>query len=354
MSDFRIFESSGSQYTVEQILVAAEFRGEMVDIRKEMQDSLSCREYAEEEGFVLDEETLQADSDAFRYQHRLITVEETDTWLSECNLTLDDLSDFLERDHWRKRFNSQLAWIRSEYPVHDSLASSQIWQQIILTGRFRHLAFALAKRVGLNSDSGHSPPAEMMEEERGIFLTRTHCGPDGLQAWLERNQCTREWFDQLLAMESRYRATCRSMLDPERCTRELHLHRVALTRVEGRTTAFSSAQIAEEAYLCLTNDKETLEEVAHRCRAEITFFSFFLRDLPEELKQRFFSASSGEVLGPLGNEGKFWIYQLIRKTEPSLGDPEIMRFLEERILSGFFNPLLEKYIRWVCSKSLLT
>ena len=57
---------------------------------------------ADESDIELDDAAVAAAAEAFRYEHNLITAEETERWLEERGLSLDDFTDYFVRHYWGK------------------------------------------------------------------------------------------------------------------------------------------------------------------------------------------------------------------------------------------------------------
>ena len=345
--DRTIFQAGKKQYTWYHVLSAAEFRGDAATVRDQIRDGLACQQYAEEEGFALDADALQAASDEFRYEHDLITAEEAERWLEERGLTQEDFNDYLARHLWRTRFASDLDRIRSEYHPSQEAVDSLIGSAALFGDLFQSLVWPLAWRVAAVMDAADAPDAETVAEELGRLYERAKITPADLEAWLERVQGTREWFDELVEMEAHYGQLCREALTPERYDRELHARRLPLTHVELEFGPFSSSDMAQEAYLCVTEDGEALKDVVERTGAELAQATWFLEDLPDDLRQLFLSASPGETLAPMEYDEGFWIYEVRRKIEPNLDDQEVKGRIEDRLLAAFSDALVEKHVRWI-------
>lgn len=88
-----VFQAGQKTITVDDVICAAHLRGEL-------EASWSrVLKYAQSEtsGLGPDQADLQARSEQFRISRDLISAEETERWLDERGLTLDDFSDFLVR-----------------------------------------------------------------------------------------------------------------------------------------------------------------------------------------------------------------------------------------------------------------
>lgn len=350
MLDQAIFKSRNKVYTFQHILNFFEFQNRIGVLLKGLRNKLACQEFAEEEGFQVDDEQLQAASDSFRYERNIITVAETEKWLKERYLTLEDFSDYLIRDYWYRRFSTGMDHLIHEYPLSKEVIEQSLWPETVLGGRFADLILPVTHRIAAMAENSNiSLPAETIDEEHKSFFRRMGLSSDGLEPWLDQMNWPRDWFEELIHMEAHYKYISNKTLIPERITRELNSQYLPLTRIEIDAACFPSANTAQEAFLCISKDGESLEVVSERAHGKRISSKFFLRDLPEGLQQYFFSASEREVLKPIEQDGKFWIFRVCRKTPPDLKDVEVRSFVEERVFASFLRTLMEKHIYWIVS-----
>src|SRR5437879_13545909 len=75
------------EYTAGDAIDAAIFRGELDKKWEKFLHVVAAENRADELELDLDESEISAAAEAFRYQHDLITAEETETWLANRGLT---------------------------------------------------------------------------------------------------------------------------------------------------------------------------------------------------------------------------------------------------------------------------
>lgn len=68
-------------YTVDDVLDAAEFRGELQNFWKEYLKAVAFEAAAESQGQEASSSEVQSRSEEFRYSHDLVTAQETENWL---------------------------------------------------------------------------------------------------------------------------------------------------------------------------------------------------------------------------------------------------------------------------------
>src|SRR5216684_1552194 len=95
-----VFVSGDDSFTVRDLIDSAAFRGELEPIWKELLRLVATEKKAAELDLEMDESSIDSAADAFRYEHNLITAEETEHWLEERGLTLNDFSDYFVRHSW--------------------------------------------------------------------------------------------------------------------------------------------------------------------------------------------------------------------------------------------------------------
>ena len=178
------------------------------------------------------------------------------------------------------------------------------------------------------------------------FFERAGCGPEGLAAWLARNRCDEAWFRELLGLEPPYLRACADALSPERCSAALESRRLDLMRIGFRTARFPTERQAREALLCITDDGESFTDTVHRAGAQAEEQSLLLEDAPETLRAHLLSTARGEVILAQGPENESLIVQVIDKTPPSTADPQVRARLEPVLVSQYFDPLVDTYVRW--------
>lgn len=92
--DLGVFHVGNKTITMDDVICAAHFRGDLEKSWKRVCDYVKSGASGRE----TDEADLQARSEEFRINRDLISAEETERWLDERGLSLDDFSDFLIRE----------------------------------------------------------------------------------------------------------------------------------------------------------------------------------------------------------------------------------------------------------------
>src|SRR5689334_1917302 len=88
------------EYTARDAIDAAMFRGELDAKWKKFLNRVAAESRADELGLDIDDTAISKAAEAFRYHYDLITAEETEAWLANRALTLDDFADYLTREYY--------------------------------------------------------------------------------------------------------------------------------------------------------------------------------------------------------------------------------------------------------------
>jgi hypothetical protein len=325
-----LFLNGGDSFTVRDAVDAAYFRGELQPVWENLLRTLAAERQAEEQERGIDDTAVNAAAERFRYEHDLITAEETEHWLQERGLTLTDFSNYFVRHYWA----NEAADLDHE-PIDYLSASDEFRElftiELILSGELDRMVKRLSWRVAANH--GNDSQVEVKE---GAPL-RDSLGQLGRDD---------HWLQQMLSMEAAFRRVCDGLLSRQARAREIAALRLPLTCLDVETIELDSLDAAREALLCARDDGMSLEEVAAEGRYPYRQTDVLLEDVPEELQPKFLSVSSGEMLEPIARGDGFHLCRVVSKREPDLDDPVVKERAEKRILERYFEDLTAKHIQW--------
>lgn len=339
----QLFTVGGTSYTVRDVMDAAHFRGEIEPIWAELQRLVACERFAGEQDREADEDALDAAAQAFRYEHDLITAEETERWLAERKLTLSDFSDYFARHCWGEAIGA----IETESHPYLSASPQQrelLLAELTLSGELDRMAARLSWRLAAAA-AGETPASvELIAAERQKFVERLDPAP--LSAWLPAMDRDESWVNQMSLLEANFRIQCERILTPQARKRELSSLRLQLTMVDLEVIEFDSHDAASEALLCVREDGMEMEEVARDGRYPFRREQTLLEDIAPEIQQQFLSVSAGEVLEPTEIEGVQQLYRVLGKNEPDPADPAVRQRVDQRMLDRHFADLESRHVRW--------
>ena len=335
--------------SVGDIIHAAAFRNALRPPWLDLLRKLHRERIAVESDLAADDEKLQAMADQFRYDHDLITAEETEAWFEERGLTMDDFDNYITRQFW----DEQQAAHEAPEPWDFAFASSEqrdlLRVEALISGLFERLAVALSWRMAASREPSDAlnglSDAEAVERNR--FIERAGIEPAAIEKWLEALGRDAAWFQEQLGMEATYRAHCERVLTSEKRARTLNSLRLPLTFLEVETVEFDCCAAVNEAYLCVHEDGLPMEELAKMGRFSYSRKDFLVEDIPEYWQRRFLGVPEGATLEPEADDGVFHLCRLLRKQEPSIDDPSVLSRIDQRILESHFTELSGQCVRWI-------
>ena len=341
-----------SQLTVEDVLAFSWFSGELRTAWQQSLDAMACRERAEELDLDPDEEALTSMSEEFRYERELLTVEEIEQWLAQRDLTEDDFNEYLLRRYWHKNASEPVKAEAVDYLEASPELQELFRVDLLLSGKFDRLANAASWRLAAwPAGSEADPNAESVNDERQRFFQRTGLDEGSLPHALKQLNRTAGWLEDCLQMEACYRHLCDALLTNEARARTLAAMRLPLTRITIQTLILRSKDAAQEAVLCLKENRLSPEELAKECGAAWEGQEWFLGDCDGDFQQILLSAAPGEVLAPLPYEERFVVSRIEAKRDPNIADAQVRALIDRRLLEAHFSELTSKHIRWVLGKS---
>jgi hypothetical protein len=303
------------EYTARDVFDAAIFRGEFEDKWQKFLRHVAAEERADELELELDESAISAAAEEFRYQHDLITAEETEAWLANRGLTLDDFSDYFARQYCASAVLEGLCPEEIGYNSADPELRELFVAGLILSGELEEMTSKLMWRLAARCAGAELTSDAVATEERSFF---------------KRNSITRAELEEWLVPHARQR--------------ELAALRMLLTRLETEVIEFESRDAAQEALFCVREDGMSMEEVAAEGRYPYRRVDFVLEDIATEARQRFLSVSAGDLLGPVARADGFELCRIISKIEPQADDPTVKSRIDQRLLDRHFSEVASRYV----------
>jgi hypothetical protein len=336
----------GKEYTARDVIDAALFRGELDSIWREFLCNIRAGKRANELELELDEDAIDEMAELFRYEHDLITAEETERWLEDRGLTLEEFSDYFTRRYWRANAEEKI----SPEDLDLVLASDELRQlfttELIFDGKLDELTRQLIWRlaaVAANGEAAIDPKEIAMERER--FADRMKIKPSELGNWLDSIGRDEQWLQDTSAMEALFRRTCETILIPDARKKQLAMLRMPLTRFQAEVIEVDSLDAAREALLCIREDGMSMEEVAGDARYPYRQITFRHEEVPPDWQQKFWSVGAGGLLEPLPRGESFELYRITSKNEPNLSETIVQERIDERLLERHFSALARDHVQ---------
>ncbi len=341
--DDLILCTCGTQtYTPRDAIDAALFRGELNVKWEEFLRCVEAQRRADDLDMEVDDLAIANAAETFRYEHELITAEETEAWLATRGLTLDDFTEYFTRGYCANALNENIVPQQIEYVSASSELRQLFLAELILCGELDRMTTALMFRLAARCAEKDSNSDAIAAEEQSFF-DRNKIKSAQLPGWLERLRRDSKWFDEMVAMEAAFRRRRDTLLVPQARQRELVALRLPLTRFEIEVVELESHDAAQEALFCVREDGMSMEEVAIEGRYPYRRIDLLLEDIPSDAQQRFLSVSPGDVLEPVVRGDGFELCRIVKKIEPQADDPTVELRIEQRLINRHFSELASKY-----------
>src|SRR5438270_3817680 len=202
--DSRVIFSQGDRsFTVKDVIDWATVGGELEPIWAEFMRVVECDRLANEQNLELDDSGLDSASIAFRYEHDLITAEETERWLDDRNLTLSEFSEYFARRYWGEVYSGKVNPVERSYRAGSPDEKDLFLVDLTLSGDLDRLADRLSWRIASRANES-TDAAESEAEARDPFLSRTKIGVEELADWLAQLGRDMDWLDDLMRAEIAY------------------------------------------------------------------------------------------------------------------------------------------------------
>jgi hypothetical protein len=287
-----LFVAEGKPYTVDEAIQWAEGRGLLAEALHEARELLA----AENAEVTVTDGELQTFSERFRYDHDLITEGETEDWLRARGMTVDDFA----------------RWLHAKL-CRDAVADLKLAEESEDRGDFLRVHLWMSGRMDdLSRDYSRSVAADIEIRNSG------NASVDDLVAAARVDSAKR---------------------------RKLATMMMSLVRVEVDTLVVDSEAAGREAVMCVQTDRAALHDVAEDAGFTTERTLWWVDDLPAPARHYLLGAAPGDAVGPIANGRKFTVYQVLRRIEPSLDDPEVEKRVDQVLIDDLFDDLCTRHIR---------
>ena len=233
-----VFLCEDRPFDFRDLIDAAHFRGELEPIWKNLLRLIAAERKADADELEVDDEAIESAAEQFRYERDLITAEETERWLAERGLTLNDFGAHFVRHHWDQDWTDvevrPVDYVSTPNDLRDLLLC-----EVILSGEVDQMARRLSRRVAARCAARpQSAGPALIAEERTRFLERHGMAESQLDDWLERLGRDADWLREMLAMEAIHRRACTRAdgdIVARQATRFIHIGWGLLLDATGRT-----------------------------------------------------------------------------------------------------------------------
>ncbi len=336
-----IFSRGEREVTALEVIDWALVQGELGVLWRDFLHALECDRRANEEALEIDDTAVDEAAVAFRYQHDLITAEETERWLTDRALTLSEFGDYFGRQYWARTYKGKIAGPKHSY-FSAALEDKDLFLiDLTLSGELDRLAEQMSFQLAALAEEKEEVD---IAAEREQFVARAEI--QNLHAWLEQIGRSEAWLDEMLAARAAFQRRLASAVDEKALERELLAMQLNLTRFELETIEVDSRDAAAEVIACVRSDGMEMSEIAEESRYPFRRSEVLLEDLPAEQQQSFLSVGAGALLGPVAREDGFEVCRVASRAEPHLTDALVRERLTQQITRRHFSHLVSKHIDW--------
>ncbi len=341
MIEPEIFSCGATVFTPAHILTAAAFWGELDEHYVESRKRLLALKRAREEGIEISDEELQGSSERFRREFGLRTAHATETWMAGRGVTIDAFTDFLERDAALAILCGDTIKASRKHPTRDTDTMAVLWPDAVFTGAGDVWSRRLAVRAAAARDvaEGAGIPAS-------IFDTLGGDVSDGMLPWLDHFGLDAAWFTRLRVIDAAFAHFSSVVQTPARLDAALRARWDALVAVDVELGGFPSESAAREAFLCVSEDGMSLEEICREAGGQYNQGALLLGDLPLAIRAQALSTPAGSLLPVFPWGESMVLCRLLGKTEPSLNDPRTNETVRAAVLDDALQPLIKRHIAW--------
>lgn len=332
-----VFSAGERTYFWEDVAAAAWRWGDWGTLEDQTRAAIACQRRLDERPQALARADVEAAANAFRYDRRLLSADETTAWLDRSGLTVDEWMEYVRGSVLREQWAAEVREVVAANPVAADEIEQRIWVQGFCSGRLERWAHELAGRAAVYDrieSEQHVDRAEPVEVPR--------LPPLGLapETWRQASHKTAPLEDAFHRFVSRAAA-------PAEVARQIDAHRLEWLCVEYESLVLPSEEVAREAVLALLDDGRPLTEVASDADTRIDRARSYLDEAPAHLAQPFLSASENDVVGPLADDdGGYHVVRVLTKVAPSMHDAAILERAERALQRDRLRREVESRIRW--------
>lgn len=336
-----VFAVGGREYQWIDVLLAALWRGDWHPFDARLRQGLACEAYAYDIDDPADQDAVDAATTAFRYDHELLTAEETEAWLERRGLTVDSWSRVFVRTNLRERWADRLDRIVADVPITRDEILAELPAEGHCTGAFLAMARQLAARAAVAAFEAEPDAEPQLDEAQAEAVVQQHAA---LFDPLDPLEYERRLL-HVASLEHTYTRTRNASLTPEALKAEVDASRLDWIAVDLDRLRFPERSMVREALLRCGEEGLTLAQLATRINRRVLPDCVQLDDCDDVLRQALLSAEPGQLLGPVPQADAFDTIQVRQKTLPSLDVPVIRARAEAAVEASLTHRALVR-VHW--------
>jgi hypothetical protein len=306
-----VFSVGGRTYSWGDVVAAARHWSSWSAVERRAREGIVCRRHAEQVGDPLTAADIDAAATAFRYERRLLSGDELESWLARWELTTPYWMEYVRRSLLRARWAHELAQLAGRHHVAAAEVGAFVHTEAVCSGALEHLGMRLAERVAV--------------------ATAVAGAADALD---------------FTAMDGCWERFCADAASPQAIEREVHAQHIDWLRLDCRWLAHDEEDVVREAALCVREDGRDLAAVAGDAGVRLAREMVFLGSAEPALRGHLLGARPGDVLGPLPLGDEFRLIEVIAKRAPTADDPEIRDRAAQAVVQRAVQGEIVNRVRW--------
>ncbi len=321
-----VFCAGGRVFRWEDVVLAAELRGDWKEIEERALDNLALLAFADTAAeAVIPQDEIDGAADDFRYERDLITAEELERWLARWRLDAETWLDWIHASLLRDRLPDFV--LPAKPQVDPRQVELAVLGEAVCSGELERLARQLAGRAAIGEREKERTQAP--DEEPG---------PTG--TLVER----REVFARLELSYERFRD---EVLTPDALAARVKAHLTDWTRIDCSVLRLPGEDAAREAAMAVRQEGVALERLAEEIGEATEEGVEFLDEAEPEVRDVLLSARPGELVGPVSVGDEFVLVSLRAKIPPMPDDPEVKEKAESSLLEGLVAREVDNRVTWL-------
>ena len=323
--DRHAFTVGGVEFVWIDVVLAAMVRLEWSAFERRLAEGLACASCADSESGPPSEDAIEEATTAYRYDRELIEAADVEAWLERSALSVEEWTAYIRRDLLRRQWSDTVDDLLDRFAPSARDLIDAAAPEGICSGAFDAFEKTLAGRAALvfavDAERFHRAcdRAEARIDASVTGLARMH------EHWLAMRPSndTVSRLSVVATLDATFTTLTKQIASEDRIARIVDMNRLEWVRLDLDTISFASEPAAREAILCVREDGLSLYDVGSLARRSVTRTSAMLQDFEPERRDGLLSAEPGVVLGPLVVDGRFEVTSLIKRTPPSLADPDV-------------------------------
>jgi hypothetical protein len=325
LSGLEVFAAGGDVYRLEDVLAAAELRGDWSRVEERARENLALILFAEQnEEAGVAEESIDEAAAEFRYERDLITSEEMESWLARWELDADSWLDWIHASLLRKRLAEGVVLPDPEADAEE--LDLAVRAEAVCSRDLERFARRLAARVAIG------------EREKEFSMSGDDPGRGGLTT-LNRSEA-------LASLEQSFQRFREQVVTPAALSARIAEHRTDWTRVDCHVARLADEGAAREAAIAVRQDGADLARVVAEIGQDTEDGIVFLDEMEPEIRDALLSARRGELVGPARIGDEFVLVHVLNKIPPVPDDPEVRERAESSLIESLVSHEIDNRITW--------